>query len=274
MKFTKGSRYKIAPKCPCGKSNRGGKFVPFEGFTDKGYCHSCKKTFLPDGYAPYLTHYKKDMRVSKHIPEDIIQSTMKNFSNTNFFKYLSSLFGVENTLEAFRKYYIGTTPSMDTIYWYKDCNGFGRKGKVFKYDAEGHRQYTYYLNDYTNDKDFYGCIYGEHLLQGAGKDILLVEAEKTAIMASIWYPDLTILATGGANSLSDEKAEVLQGHLVTLLPDADNTGRAAFKKLKQSLIKNGIVARSSDLFPESIDGYDLGDYIDSQLSNSADESEN
>ncbi|MBT4969895.1 MAG: hypothetical protein HOM80_12890, partial [Bacteroidetes bacterium] len=34
--------------CPCGKSNKDGKFVPYIGYEDKGYCHSCGETFLPD----------------------------------------------------------------------------------------------------------------------------------------------------------------------------------------------------------------------------------
>jgi len=33
--------------CPCGKSNKDGKFVPYIGFETHGYCHSCGKTFMP-----------------------------------------------------------------------------------------------------------------------------------------------------------------------------------------------------------------------------------
>jgi len=33
--------------CPCGEANRT-HFVPYMGFDDKGYCHKCEKTFLPD----------------------------------------------------------------------------------------------------------------------------------------------------------------------------------------------------------------------------------
>ena len=34
--------------CPCGKSNKDGKFATFKGFDNKGYCHSCDETFFPD----------------------------------------------------------------------------------------------------------------------------------------------------------------------------------------------------------------------------------
>ncbi len=45
LKFSK-KRTK-AKFCPCGEKNRT-HFVPYEGYTDKGYCHKCEKTFLPD----------------------------------------------------------------------------------------------------------------------------------------------------------------------------------------------------------------------------------
>ena len=49
LKFVKNSqRFKIASTCPCGKDNRDNKFVPFEGYADKGYCHSCGENFLPE----------------------------------------------------------------------------------------------------------------------------------------------------------------------------------------------------------------------------------
>ena len=33
--------------CPCNKSNKDGKFVPFKDHTRFGYCHSCEKSFSP-----------------------------------------------------------------------------------------------------------------------------------------------------------------------------------------------------------------------------------
>jgi len=50
--YKKPNRYQLVPECPCGKSNRDGKFVPFvEGtrvLTNAVYCHSCGRTFYPD----------------------------------------------------------------------------------------------------------------------------------------------------------------------------------------------------------------------------------
>jgi len=36
---------KKAKTCPCGRNNRDGKFSPFKGYEDKGYCHSLVKVY-------------------------------------------------------------------------------------------------------------------------------------------------------------------------------------------------------------------------------------
>jgi len=43
MEFDKNR--KRVKQCPCGKSNKDGKFSPFVGYIDKGYCHGCSKFF-------------------------------------------------------------------------------------------------------------------------------------------------------------------------------------------------------------------------------------
>jgi len=39
------NRHRLNPTCPCGKSNRDGKFSPQKGFAgmNVGHCHSCGK---------------------------------------------------------------------------------------------------------------------------------------------------------------------------------------------------------------------------------------
>jgi hypothetical protein len=45
LKLNSKNRFKVET-CPCGKSNKDGKFVPFEYCVKFGYCHSCSETFL------------------------------------------------------------------------------------------------------------------------------------------------------------------------------------------------------------------------------------
>ena len=41
-------RRQVVKHCPCGKSNKDGKFVPYIEYENKGYCHGCGETFLPE----------------------------------------------------------------------------------------------------------------------------------------------------------------------------------------------------------------------------------
>lgn len=45
LKFDKKRRR--VKQCPCGKSNKDGKFIAYIGYDDKGFCHACGETFLP-----------------------------------------------------------------------------------------------------------------------------------------------------------------------------------------------------------------------------------
>jgi len=72
--------------CPCGKSNKDGKFVPYVGYDEKGYCHSCCETFLPElpqpgqwntptrSYRPKVTHRPKP---ASCIPDEIFKASLK-----------------------------------------------------------------------------------------------------------------------------------------------------------------------------------------------------
>ena len=46
LDFDSKKRFRVKI-CPCGKSNKDGKFVPYVGYENKGFCHSCGKTFIP-----------------------------------------------------------------------------------------------------------------------------------------------------------------------------------------------------------------------------------
>lgn len=101
------------------------------------------------------------------------------------------------------------------------------------------------------------CLLGEQLL--TDKTVCLVESEKTAIIASFFYPELDWLATGGANKLTGEKISVLFGRKIYYVNDADIAGRnsSTVKKLHEYKQNYDVV----DLYPMRTDGYDLADAI-------------
>ena len=49
--------------------------------------------------------------------------------------------------------------------------------------------------------------------------VIIVESEKTAIIASVYFPNILWLATGGKQALKSHLFSVLRGRTVVLLPD-------------------------------------------------------
>ena len=77
------------------------------------------------------------------------------------------------------------------------------------------------------------CLFGLHLLNsrnawltGQTPPVAVVEAEKTAVILSAYYPQYVWLATGGLFEVQPEKFRPLRGRKVILFPDADPDGKA------------------------------------------------
>src|SRR5687768_4134223 len=96
FKFIESNRFKVAPSCPCGKSNKDGKFSPIilEGQAEPnyGHCHSCGKSFFPyklvkEGEAApvYNPLPKKEI---KYVDAALVRRTLKSYSINNFAVWL------------------------------------------------------------------------------------------------------------------------------------------------------------------------------------------
>lgn len=227
LKFDrKRSRVKT---CPCGKSNLNGKFVPYQGFEDKGYCHSCEKTFLPElereqTFKP--VRERKAIKPPSYVSLNVLRASMKGYERNNFVQFLVDLFGPDTTTELIGKYFVGSTRNGHAIFWQVDIAGRIRSGKVMRYDNTGHRlkdQPADWVHTQLKLKDYElrQCLFGEHLLKGNTLPCAIVESEKTAIIGSLYFPRIVWLACGGKDGLKIEKMQALRGRNVILYPDLD-----------------------------------------------------
>lgn len=222
LKFDrKRSRVKT---CPCGKSNRDGKFTPYVGHDDKGYCHSCEKTFLPESEKEITPFVLKAEPSTSYISFEIFKASLSGYDNNVFVQFLHETFGTDRTNEIVTKYFIGSTKTSACIFWQIDSHGRIRSGKVMQYDSSGHRlkhvspvwaHTKLSLNAYNLKQ----CLFGAHLLKGNSKPVAVVESEKTACIASLYFPEFLWLACGGKDGLKSDKMTVLKGHRVILFPD-------------------------------------------------------
>lgn len=230
LKFDrKRSRVKF---CPCGKSNLDGKFVPYQGYDDKGYCHACGETFLPELENKTVSSFhalRKQETPTSYISHEIFKKSLSGYENNAFAQFLIDRFG-DSGLKVIGKYFVGTTKSGGTTFWQIDKTGKIRSGKIIQYDQMTGKRLKNIAPSWVHsamrldDYNLKQCLFGEHLLRGNAKQCAIVESEKTACISSIYFPEMVWLACGGLDGLSTSKMQVLTGRPVILFPDLDGFG--------------------------------------------------
>lgn len=172
------------------------------------------------------------------IPYDYV---VKSYSGNNlFFRFLSRECHVSRKkLEAVQaRYLIGSTKDGGIIYWQIDYQLNVRTGKVMHYDEHtGHKLkngnainwiHAILKKKHLLSQDFIlrQCLFGEHLLYSdpPEKTVALVEAEKTALLGAIVFPNYTWVSVGGKENLNANKVAALTNRNVVVFPDADAYG--------------------------------------------------
>lgn len=141
------------------------------------------------------------------IPKEMIEASFNKFRENTFFMWLVKLFGQDAALDLQSKYNIGTAKNNGTIFFQQDSEGKFRTGKVMYYQSNGKRNKNrnswYVHNEVKEDFELIQVFFGEHLIkENPDKPVALVESEKTAILMSVFEPEYTWLASGGANMLN------------------------------------------------------------------------
>lgn len=183
---------------------------------------------------------------------------------SNLHQYLTKLLGI--TKEHFQAWGMGGEVNK-TVFIFRNRDGRIVNGKSMVYKADGHRNKDFEalsLKQPENPLQRYAlCLYGEHLLDPEKKKtVIVVESEKTAVIASFFYPQFDWVACAANTGLTDAKIPVLFGRRVVWLCDADAAGRpgksnSSIRKLQGYHINHQVV----DPFPDRTDGYDIADHI-------------
>ena len=262
----KNTKKGICPKC--GKS---GKFQYYKNLPQNyGRCeriNSCGYHNKPNNESPETIKelnkmVNQTLEYKTVAPEPTIIYPEKNYidailknQNSNFHKFCINTLkitpehltnwgvGAENDYTCFVLQNKKKVLNLKKTFFFENCKRDKKINPLYLIPKKG----TKYLM----------CLFGEHLL--SDKIVCLVESEKTAVIASYFYPQFDWLATGGSSGLSVDKVQVLLKKQVYYLPDADNAGRknATLDKLK----KYNVAFKIVDLYPERMDGYDLADAI-------------
>ncbi len=279
------NRYRANNLCPCGKSNRDGKFATEKGFAGKpvGKCHSCSQNFWDETTSIIQEQYEYEVpQFCKPKFEDL-EKTFDFDLQSGFAKHLVKTFGKEAATEAVEKYYLGVydlhgrSKLPRTIYWQIDQYETLRAGKVISYGEDGKRIKSQYANWYHKlegqDCPIRQCLFGEHLIPDYDLPIAIVEGEKTAVIMSILQPQWIWVSCGGSTALTDNKCHSISKYDVTLFPDAgwyDGTekNRVYWKAIADKF--DFEISRECEIWKQEnliADGEDIADYFINRYSN-------
>ena len=221
-----------------------------------------------------------------YIDKSVLLWTLANYEQNAFVSFLLNLF--PNCFDAVQKavkdYRIGTTKTGKTVFWQIDQKGKIRTGKVIAYDAATGKRRKDVFPNWTHailkkknllHKDFNlkQCFFGTHLLKAeTEKAVAVVEAEKTAVICSICFPQYVWLGAGSATNLSYEKLCRFRDRQIVLFPDANKTAFDRWQKIAVKARAKGLNVKVSNLIEkrgneaEKANGDDLADYlIDEQI---------
>lgn len=208
------------------------------------------------------------------IPVEVFKASLQSHEPNHFIKFLLDLFGVKVARDLISRYFIATSTHWKgtTIFWQIDIAGKVRTGKIMLYSPTTGKRVKEPFNHITwvhkvlkmLEFELKQCLFGEHLLQDKTKPVAIVESEKTAIIASVYFPQFIWLAVGSLNNLNAEKCKVIAGRKVTLFPDLNGFEKWNIKAKELSHLASFNV---SDLLErkateaERKQGFDLADYL-------------
>ena len=166
-----------------------------------------------------------------------VEASAKLVDRSNLFSYLIKKFPKHSDVirDVFWSYRVGFSAkeringcSACSTFPSIDVEGNVHKIKIIPFPTSDHHR----IKDKTSKRPFdmktiqgknvSGCYFGLHLLPlYPSKHIAIVESEKTALVASIFYPQFLWIATQGKGYLDKYRSEVLRGRVLVLFPDRD-----------------------------------------------------
>ena len=251
--------------------------------TDKCRYHRTPMQYFSDNNISF--DKEKSLHTSKPAPKlkpqpscidsKIFTASLAEYESNMLAQYLYNIVGFDAANEAIGRYFMGTSKHWDgaTVFWQIDVANRVRAGKIMQYDNQTGKRVKEPVNKISwvhtalriQDFNLSQCFFDEHLLREyPTKRVAIVESEKTAIIASVYLPDMVWLACGGSEGLSTEKCSVLIGRNVTLYPDAGKLG--AWRERAKTLSTICTISVSSLIEEQATDverrnGFDWADYL-------------
>lgn len=321
-KYTGKESRTVCPQCKKSNSftlyldgNTGQPISPNVGICNHanscGYHYTPKQYFIDNPQRQTGNFIPRPKRVIQRpappklmglIPTQYLNRTQG--TDSNFVYFLTDLFkslkNVNVSIEELCKTYrLGATKDKRVIFWQVDINGNVRTGKMMQYNpSTGKRVHNVSgaidwvhntlkrAEKLPSDYNLKQCYFGEHLLnEQPDKIVAITEAEKTAIICSVLFPQMVWIGAGNLNGLTLEKSKALKGRSIMLFPDLSNPDlpieKQAFtiwsNKADEIRKTYGCKVVVSDILEKNATeeekkaGLDIADYLISQLRQASDQ---
>lgn len=259
--------------------------------------------FQKSQLTPFKLQPKQGIKEPSFIPYEILKATRKGYVQNTFIQNL--LYRVKFPLDAndilqvIGMYHLGTIckgyrtgaitfPFIDIkgnvraiqVKQFDNSNHTLKKGTGFihallknHYEKEN-KPLPEWLSRYLENDKIVSCLFGEHLLtKYQTNPIALVEAPKTAIMATLYFgfPDnpknFLWLAIYNLSSLNIEKCKVLQGRKIFLFPDLNafdnwsNKANKFQKEMPETTFKVSNLIQNLATEKDKEKGLDIADFL-------------
>lgn len=167
-------------------------------------------------------HWSREIREKavpkeQYVSPDVLEGAKAyDLRGCALFRWMCTLFPEKDVRATWEKYNVTTDSHGNAVFWYVDQNGKILYDKRILYRPDGHRDKSYFPGRQFRVADGYSgrCYFGANVQEDDGRKSFIVESEKSAILASLYY-GRTFLATGGKGNLREIEPNMM------LVPDMD-----------------------------------------------------
>ncbi|MEJ7860732.1 MAG: DUF6371 domain-containing protein [Pyrinomonadaceae bacterium] len=213
-----------------------------------------------------------------YIAPEHLKATLSHYDRNAFVQFLFDLFPdcSEEIQDVLKMYFVGTYedytcfPQIDRLN--RIC-----KAKLIKFNPATGRRLKGKFDTSSlvrklklkEDFNYKQIFFGEHLLpKYPNKPVAVVESEKSAIIASLCFPEFIWLGSNSKTWLKTERLKRLGKRQIILYPDAD--GFEFWQSIAREAQRQGSTIKISNLIEshatseQKANGYDLADYLINQ----------
>ncbi len=170
---------------------------------------------------PQVLEWHREFREKKqelrYVDADVLRGAKAwPLEKCSLFRWMCGMFPEDRVREVWNRYNVTTDSHGNCVFWYLDQDGRILYDKRILYKEDGHRDKDFFPGRQFRVADGYtGRCYFGACIPDDGKKAFIVESEKSALLASLYYGGRRFLATGGKSNLREIEPNMM------LVPDMD-----------------------------------------------------